>query len=98
MVLGIAASSQPAYVDRVTAGRGFDVVFDTVGGNKLQTSFAGVAHEGRVATTNARPTQDLGPTHAKALSFYVVFILLPLLRKVGRERHGRSAVPRLARG
>jgi NADPH2:quinone reductase len=36
-----------------------------------------------------RSTQDLGPLHAKALSFHVVFMLLPMLRGVGGERHDR---------
>jgi NADPH:quinone reductase len=78
-----------AYVDRLTAGRGFDVVFDTVGGDNLQASFTAAAYCGQVATTNARTTQDLGPLHAKALSFHAVFMLLPMLRGPGRERHGR---------
>jgi NADPH:quinone reductase len=87
----------PSYLSRVTAGRGFDFVFDTIGGNNLPSSFAATAYEGRVATTNARTTQDLGELHARALSFYVVFMLLPMLRGVGRERHGRilSSLARL---
>ena len=47
------------YVNRLTAGRGFDVVFDTIGGDNLQPSFVAAAECGRVATTNARTTQDL---------------------------------------
>jgi NADPH2:quinone reductase len=78
-----------AYVDRLTAGRGFDVVFDTIGGDNLRLSFAAAAYGGRVATTNARTIQDLGPLHAKGLSFYAVFMLLPMLRGQGRDRHGR---------
>jgi len=78
-----------SYVSRLTAGRGFEVVFDTIGGNNLPNSFTAAAYEGRVATTNARSTQDLGPLHAKALSFYAVFMLLPMLRGLGRDRHGR---------
>jgi NADPH2:quinone reductase len=78
-----------AYIERLTAGRGFDLVFDTVGGGNLAVSFAAAAHEGRVATTNARITEDLSPLHAKALSLHVVFMLLPMLRGLGRERHGR---------
>ena len=77
-----------AYVARLTGTRGFDVVFDTIGGDNLPSSFAAAAYEGRVATTNARTTQDLAPLHAKALSFHVVFMLLPMLRGFGRERHG----------
>jgi NADPH:quinone reductase len=78
-----------AYLDRLTAGRGFEVVFDTIGGNNLPHSFTAAAYDGRVVTTNSRTTQDLGQLHAKALSFYVVFMLLPMLRGVGRDRHGR---------
>jgi NADPH:quinone reductase len=89
-----------AYIERLTAGRGFDIVFDTIGGNNLQPSFAAAAETGRVATTNARSTQDLSPLHAKALSFHVVFMLLPMLRGPGRDRHGRilRSLARLADG
>ncbi len=77
------------YVARLTAGRGFDVVFDTIGGDNLQASFAAAAENGRIITTNSRTTQDLGPLHAKALSLGVIFMLLPMLRGPGRDRHGR---------
>lgn len=78
-----------AYVQRLTQGRGFDVVFDTVGGDNLQKSFQAAANGGRIATTNARTTQDLAAMHGKGLSLHVVFILLPMLTGEGRERHGR---------
>ena len=78
-----------AYVDRLTAGKGLDVVFDTIGWNNLPTSFAAAAESGRVATTNARTTQDLATLHARALSLHVIFMLLPMLRGPGRDRHGR---------
>jgi NADPH2:quinone reductase len=78
-----------AYTERLTAGRGFDVVIDTIGGDNLPNSFAALAYDGRIATTNARTTQDLGPLHAKAASLHVVFMLLPMLRGPGRDRHGR---------
>jgi len=78
-----------AYTDRLTAGHGFDVVIDTIGGNNLPNSFSALACEGRIATTNAFTTQDLGPLHAKAASLHVIFMLLPMLRGPGRDRHGR---------
>ena len=82
--------SVTAYVDRLTAGRGFDLIFDTVGGDNLRASFEAAADEGRIATTNAIITQDLSPLHAKALSFYVIFMLLPLLHGgLGRDRYAR---------
>jgi NADPH:quinone reductase len=76
------------YRDRLTAGRGFDVVIDTIGGDNLARSFAALADGGRVATTNTRVTQDLGALHARAASLHVVFMLLPMLHGQGRERHG----------
>lgn len=76
------------YVQRLTAGHGFDVVIDTVGGSNLDRCFAAAATYGRVAGTAARSTHDLSPLHAKALSLHVVFMLLPMLQNVGRERHG----------
>jgi NADPH2:quinone reductase len=83
------AETAAAYTERLTAGRGFDVVLDTIGGDNLQNSFTALAHAGRVATTNARTTQDLGALHAKGASLHVVFMLLPMLLGPGRDRHGR---------
>jgi NADPH:quinone reductase len=75
-------------MSRLTAGRGFDVVFDTVGGANLDLSFAVTAPNGRVIATAARSTHDLSALHGKGLSLHVVFMLLPMLRDEGRERHG----------
>jgi NADPH2:quinone reductase len=77
------------YVARLTNGRGFDVVFDTVGGANLDKSFAAAALGGRVSATAARSTNDLSPMHNKALSLNVVFMLIPMLHDLHRERHGR---------
>jgi NADPH2:quinone reductase len=44
---------------------------------------------GRVIATRAHSTHDLSPLHRKSLSLHVVFMLLPMLRNEGRERHGR---------
>lgn len=77
------------YVQRLTEGNGFDVVFDTVGGVNLDRSFAAAAVEGVVVTTAARSSHDLTPLHNKALSLHVVFMLLPLLKNKNREKHGK---------
>lgn len=76
------------YVQRLTDGRGFDVVIDTVGGENLDRSFQAATIGGRIAATAARSTHDLSPLHAKALSLHVVFMLIPLLENAGREEHG----------
>jgi NADPH2:quinone reductase len=77
-----------AYVDRLTNGRGFDVIFDTVGGPNLDKSLIAASINGSVVTTAARSTHDLTPMHNKALSLSSVFMLLPLLKNQGREAHG----------
>ncbi|UWQ20149.1 zinc-dependent alcohol dehydrogenase family protein [Jannaschia sp. W003] len=72
-----------------TGGRGFDVVFDTVGGANLTGSFEAAALNAHVVTTVALLELDLTPAHFRGLSLHVVFMLLPMLHDVGRETHGR---------
>lgn len=67
------------YVNRLTGGSGFPLVFDTVGGGNLDASFQAAAVSGRVCSINTRSTHDLAPLHAKNLSLHVVFRLVPLL-------------------
>lgn len=88
-VINAKTETPEQYVQRLTAGRGFDVVFDTIGGPNLDRSFIAAARNGAVVTTAARSTHDLSPMHNKALSLHVVFMLLPLLVNEGREDHGK---------
>jgi NADPH2:quinone reductase len=72
------------YVARLTDNKGFDLVFDTVGGPNLENSFVAAKHYGEIVTTAARVTLDLSPMHLKSLSLHVVFMLLPLITGQGR--------------
>lgn len=83
------------YVAQHTAGRGFDVVFDSVGGANMTNSFAAAALNGQVASTVAMLDLDLTPMHFKGLSLHVVFMLIPMLHDQGREAHG-AILERLA--
>jgi NADPH2:quinone reductase len=76
------------YVDRLTEGKGFDVVFDTVGGENIDKSISAVAQYGHVITIQAHSTHDLSFLQSKSASLHVVFMLLPLLCNIQRERHG----------
>lgn len=76
------------YTDRITGGKGFDVVFDTVGGENIDKSFSAVAQYGNVITIQSHSTHDLSLLHSKSASLHVVFMLLPLLCNIQRERHG----------
>lgn len=76
------------YVARLTDGRGFDVVFDTIGGANLAKSVQAVKLNGHVACIQGRGEIDGGQLHAKAVSLHLVFMVIPLLHDIGRERHG----------
>lgn len=76
------------YVDTYTQGEGFDVVFDSVGGENMINSFEAAALNGQVATTVSMLELDLNLAHFKGLSIHVVFMLIPMLHNVKREQHG----------
>ena len=67
------------YVAEYTDGKGFDVVFDTVGKDNLDRSFEAAALNGTVVSISTNSTHDLSPLHSKGLSLHVVFMLIPLL-------------------
>jgi len=77
------------YVEKHTAGHGFDVVFDSVGGENLSRSFEAAALNGQIATTVSMLEMDLNPMHFKGLSLHVVFMLIPMLHNHKREEHGK---------
>ena len=75
------------YVAKHTGARGFDVVFDSVGGANMANSFEAAALNGQVASTVALCELDLSVAHFKGLSLHVVFMLIPMLHNVKREEH-----------
>lgn len=77
------------YVARNTAGKGFDIVYDTVGGTTLDASFAAVKrYTGRVVSALGWGTHSLAPLSFRGASYSGVFTLLPLLTGEGRAHHG----------
>jgi len=81
-------STVEEYVAENSGGEGYDVVFDTVGTSRLDDSFKAAKIGGQVVSIASRSNHDLTPVHVKGLTLHVVFMLLPLARNVGRERHG----------
>ncbi|WP_286272951.1 zinc-dependent alcohol dehydrogenase family protein [Thalassotalea hakodatensis] len=77
------------YVAKYTEGAGFDVVFDSVGGENMANSFEAAALNGQVASTVAMVNMDLSLAHFKGLSLHVVFMLIPMLHNIKREEHGK---------
>jgi NADPH2:quinone reductase len=82
--------SEPAaaFVARLTGGRGFDTVYDTVGGRVLDDAFVAVARFGHVVSALGWGTHALAPLSFRAATYSGVFTLLPLLTGEGRAHHG----------
>lgn len=88
-VVDCSLQSVASYVEQYTGGEGFDVVLDSLGGPNLETSLEGARYRGDVVTIVATGNHDLSLAHSKELSLHAVFMLAPLLRGEGRNRHGR---------
>jgi NADPH2:quinone reductase len=82
------AESVDDYVDRLTSGRGFDVVFDTVGTTNIPTALTAAKLNGQVATTVSIGEVDLTQAHLRGLTLHVIYMLIPLIHGHGNERHG----------
>jgi NADPH2:quinone reductase len=75
-------------VARLTAGHGFDLVYDTAGGSALDTAFESVRRFGHVVSCLGWGTHALAPLSFRAATYSGVFTLLPLLTGEGRAHHG----------
>lgn len=76
------------YVQRLTDGEGFDIVFDTTGGSDLPTSFLAARLNGQVVTIVSQYEADLTQMHLRGLTLHVVFMIIPVLYNRGRSVHG----------
>lgn len=82
-------TSVEAYVAQYTAGQGFDIVYDTVGGETLDQSFkAARVYHGHVLSCLGWGQHSLAPLSFRGATYSGVFTLLPLLTGEGREHHG----------
>ena len=78
------------YVRECTAGEGFDIVYDTLGGAVLDASFLAVKrYTGHVVSCLGWGSHSLAPLSFRAATYSGVFTLLPLLTGVGRSNHGQ---------
>lgn len=77
------------YVALHTAGQGFDVVYDTIGGATIDASFVAVKrYTGHVVSCLGWSTHSLAPLSFRGASYSGVFTLLPLLTGQGQAHHG----------
>ncbi len=75
------------YVERFTAGKGFDVVYDCVGA--LDAAFQAVRSFGTVTSSLGWGTFSLAPLSFRSARYAGVFTLRPMLSGQGREAHGK---------
>jgi NADPH:quinone reductase len=86
--IDLSNESVDEYVAKYTGGKGFDVVYDTVGGPSLDTAFKAVTRFGHVVTALGWGTHSLAPLSFKSGTYSGVFTLAPLLTGEGREHYG----------
>ncbi len=83
------ASPVEQYVAEHTAGQGFDIVYDTVGGATLDASFAAVKrYTGHALSCLGWGSHSLAPLSFRGATYSGVFTLHPLLSGEGRAHHG----------
>lgn len=83
-----AVDDVESYVAKHSGGKGFDVVYDTVGGPGLDTAFKAVGRFGHVVSCLGWGTHALAPLSFKSATYSGVFTLIPLLTGEGREHYG----------
>lgn len=76
------------YVDKYTAGKGFDIVYDTVGGDALTKVLPAAKHYGHIASCAAFGSFDITKSSLRCATLSAVFVLLPMLTGEKRSHHG----------
>ncbi|STX41258.1 Quinone oxidoreductase (NADPH:quinone reductase) [Legionella donaldsonii] len=77
-----------SYVAEHTNGAGFEIVFDTVGGENFSECFQAAALFGQVISILAAGNYDLSPAFFKGLSIHLVLQPLPLITGIKRAHYG----------
>ena len=83
------SASVEEYVNACTEGKGFDIVYDTVGGATLDASFASVKrYTGHVLSSLGWGAHSLAPLSFRGATYSGVFTLLPMITGENRAHHG----------
>jgi len=76
------------YVQALTGGKGFDIIYDTVGGNTLEASLGAVRHYGHIVSCAAFETHNLLVSSLRSAVISAVYVLYPMLSGERRAHHG----------
>ncbi len=86
------------YLATYTQGKGFDIVYDTVGGATLDASFQAVKrYTGHALSCLGWDSHSLAPLSFRGATYSGVFTLLPLITGEGRAHHGQILAQAAAR-
>lgn len=75
-------------VNEFTGGKGFDIIYDTVGGDTLSSSLSAIRPYGHITSCYAFGEYNLAPSSLRCATLSAVFVLLPMLSGEGRDHHG----------
>jgi len=90
-IINYRQESVEQYVQRLTDGRGFDAVYDTVSGPIFDQSLKATRKWGRIVTVftgTDSTTQDLINAFINAATIHTQNMSIPLMTGEGREHHG----------
>nr|WP_291141534.1 zinc-dependent alcohol dehydrogenase family protein [Flavobacterium sp. UBA7680] len=75
-------------VNQYTDGKGFDVIYDTIGGQSFDDSLKAIRHYGQISSCYAFGTHTLAISSLRNASIHGIFVLRPMIGNEGRKHHG----------
>ncbi len=87
MAINYKETTLQGYLKEFTDNKGFEVIFDTVGGKNLAESFEAAAIFGDIITINGAGKFDLTPAFLKGLTIHTIMQPLPLITGQNRPNY-----------
>jgi NADPH2:quinone reductase len=76
------------YINQYTDGKGFDAIYDTLGGQSFDDSLKAIRHYGQISSCYAFGTHTLATSSLRSASIHGIFVLHPMISGEGRKHHG----------
>ena len=76
------------YINQYTDGKGFDIIYDTLGGQSFDDSLKAIRHYGQISSCYAFGTHTLATSSLRSASIHGIFVLHPMISGEGRKHHG----------
>ncbi|MBP1852882.1 zinc-dependent alcohol dehydrogenase family protein [Rhizobium halophytocola] len=85
----LAGTTPQEIVENHAAGRGFDVILDTVGGATLDAAFQMIKPAGDIVTVVGAASHNLAPLYLKGANLHMVLVLVPIMFGMARPLQGQ---------